>query len=89
MAEEVGFEPTLPLGKAVFKTAALNHSATPPLQVDTKRAEVSGNRLLAGGRSAFRGKSPAAYGTFHAKITVPGRAMEKAEIFLQKDGFFC
>jgi hypothetical protein len=29
-AEAVGFEPTVPLGTAVFKTAALNHSATPP-----------------------------------------------------------
>ncbi len=30
MAEEVGFEPTVPFGTTVFKTAALNHSATPP-----------------------------------------------------------
>ena len=30
MAEGVGFEPTVPCGTAVFKTAALNHSATPP-----------------------------------------------------------
>lgn len=31
LAEEEGFEPPLPEGKAVFKTAAINHSATPPL----------------------------------------------------------
>ena len=30
MAEGVGFEPTEPCSSAVFKTAALNHSATPP-----------------------------------------------------------
>src|SRR5580765_4096440 len=30
MAEGVGFEPTEPCGSAVFKTAALNHSAIPP-----------------------------------------------------------
>ena len=30
MAEGVGFEPTEPFGSTVFKTAALNHSATPP-----------------------------------------------------------
>ena len=31
MAEEVGFEPTEPLDSAVFKTAAFDHSATPPI----------------------------------------------------------
>ncbi len=31
LAEGVGFEPTSPFGEAVFKTAALNHSAIPPL----------------------------------------------------------
>ncbi len=30
LAEGVGFEPTSPFGEAVFKTAALNHSAIPP-----------------------------------------------------------
>lgn len=30
LAEEVGFEPTVPLSTTVFKTAALNHSAIPP-----------------------------------------------------------
>ncbi len=30
LAEEVGFEPTVPLGTTVFKTAAFNRSAIPP-----------------------------------------------------------
>ena len=30
MAEEEGFEPPVPCGTTVFKTAALSHSATPP-----------------------------------------------------------
>src|SRR5262245_15859920 len=30
LAEGVGFEPTEPCGSAVFKTAALDHSAIPP-----------------------------------------------------------
>ena len=29
-AEGVGFEPTVPYGTTVFKTAAIDHSATPP-----------------------------------------------------------
>ena len=30
VADEVGFEPTEPFGSLVFKTSALNHSATHP-----------------------------------------------------------
>ena len=30
MAEEVGFEPTIPEGTTVFKTASINRSDTPP-----------------------------------------------------------
>jgi hypothetical protein len=30
MAEGVGFEPTVPYGTTVFKTAAFDHSAIPP-----------------------------------------------------------
>ena len=33
LAEEEGFEPPVPFGTAVFKTAALNHSATPPVRI--------------------------------------------------------
>ena len=33
MAEEVGFEPTVPCGTTVFKTAAFDHSATPPATI--------------------------------------------------------
>ncbi len=29
-AENVGFEPTVPLGTTVFKTAAIDHSANSP-----------------------------------------------------------
>ena len=32
MAESEGFEPPEPFGSTVFKTAAFNHSATPPRQ---------------------------------------------------------
>jgi hypothetical protein len=32
-AEEEGFEPPEPLGSTVFKTAAFDHSATPPASV--------------------------------------------------------
>jgi hypothetical protein len=31
VAEEEGFEPPVPLGTAVFKTAAINRSAIPPV----------------------------------------------------------
>ncbi len=34
MAEEEGFEPPVPFDTAVFKTAAFNHSATPPQKID-------------------------------------------------------
>ena len=36
MAEEVGFEPTFAFTKTVFKTAAFNHSATPPIVSSVK-----------------------------------------------------
>ena len=31
LAEEVGFEPTVPCDTPVFKTGALDHYATPPI----------------------------------------------------------
>lgn len=31
MAEDTGFEPAEPFGSTVFKTAAIDHSANPPL----------------------------------------------------------
>jgi hypothetical protein len=34
MAEEVGFEPTVPYGTTVFKTAAFDLSATPPVFIN-------------------------------------------------------
>ncbi len=33
LAEAVGFEPTVPFGTTVFKTASLSHSDTPPRSV--------------------------------------------------------
>ena len=38
VAEAVGFEPTMPFGITVFKTAAFNHSATPPHCYETNDA---------------------------------------------------
>lgn len=32
MAEGVGFEPTEPFGSPVFKTGAIDHSTTPPME---------------------------------------------------------
>ena len=46
LAEGVGFEPTGPCGPAVFKTAAIDHSATPPQEPRTLlafRDAVTGN----------------------------------------------
>ena len=40
LAEEVGFEPTVPCGTTVFKTAALDHSATPPHETAILEDEV-------------------------------------------------
>ncbi len=37
ITEREGFEPPVPFGTAVFKTAALNHSATSPVMFDRKR----------------------------------------------------
>jgi hypothetical protein len=34
VAEGEGFEPPLPCGKAVFKTACFNHSHIPPRKVE-------------------------------------------------------
>src|SRR5438093_1330657 len=45
MAEGVGFEPTEPCGSAVFKTAALNHSAIPPNRYDSTSYVGSSNFL--------------------------------------------
>ena len=33
LAERVGFEPTVPCGTPVFKTGAIDHSATSPIQL--------------------------------------------------------
>ena len=45
LAEEVGFEPTVPCGTTVFKTAAFDHSAIPPhYQVTVAVSAVLQNR---------------------------------------------
>ena len=36
LADEEGFEPPEPLGSTVFKTAAIDHSATHPVRGDMK-----------------------------------------------------
>jgi hypothetical protein len=50
MAEGVGFEPTVPYGTTVFKTAAFDHSAIPPaiFRIVNKTAKsIYVKRLLA------------------------------------------
>lgn len=39
-AEREGFEPPLPVSKAVFKTAAFNRSATSPVRVRVRAANI-------------------------------------------------
>jgi hypothetical protein len=45
LAEGVGFEPTVPFDTAVFKTAALNHSAIPPGNIFCTIEIRSGQRV--------------------------------------------
>ena len=42
----MGFEPTDPCGSPVFKTGAIDHSATPPLKHNAVRADRSKIRSL-------------------------------------------
>ncbi len=51
-AEEVGFEPTVPFDTAVFKTAALDHYATPP-----KRYEAVGGPDNDTSSTSFRNRN--------------------------------
>lgn len=47
MAEAVGFEPTDARASTVFKTAAFNHSATPPHRIARKSiATISANAQI-------------------------------------------
>ena len=56
VAEGVGFEPTDPCGSAVFKTAAIDHSATPPRPrgahriAETRRSPAASRRTRPRGR---------------------------------------
>ena len=49
LAEREGFEPPLPVGKAVFKTAAFDHSATSPV-VTSHDPVVRGAKIASSGR---------------------------------------
>ena len=40
-AEGVGFEPTRPFGLPVFKTGAINHSTTPPENLDREKCAIA------------------------------------------------
>ncbi len=44
-AEEEGFEPPVPCGTTVFKTAAFDHSAIPPVAKLVKKYNVHMNKL--------------------------------------------
>ena len=46
MAEGVGFEPTRPCGLPVFKTSALDHSATPPVRRTVAEASLLGKPTM-------------------------------------------
>ena len=46
LAEGVGFEPTSPFGETVFKTAAIDHSAIPPLENHFHHREHGEHREL-------------------------------------------
>ena len=75
MAEVVGFEPTVPCGTTVFKTAAFDHSATPPQsfynsrqavdecqavsRADFRLAPASLSRYLGSGKTAVKYARPA------------------------------
>ena len=52
VAEGVGFEPTSPFGEAVFKTAALGHSAIPPQSLFMPHARWAPLPTLPAGRQA-------------------------------------
>jgi hypothetical protein len=46
MAEGVGFEPTVPFGTPVFKTSAIDHSATLPSPHNLAEIHCEGKREL-------------------------------------------
>lgn len=46
MADEVGFEPTEPFGSLVFKTSALNHSATHPTLEQISHVRLTGKQIV-------------------------------------------
>src|SRR5215510_6676790 len=74
LAEGVGFEPTEPCGSAVFKTAALNHSAIPPA-VSCRNLRWTGPDLK---RWAATDGAPLARGDPLATFAAPGHARKSA-----------
>jgi len=75
-AEGVGFEPTEPFGSAVFKTAAIDHSATPPGNSDRRvRAGESyvARRGLANLRFCPPGGRPRVVLAFGSGVLLPLR----------------
>ena len=58
LAEEVGFEPTEPCGSTVFKTAAFNHSAIPPLRFPLYQQRPRARRRFAFSKSFRAAHAP-------------------------------
>src|SRR5437870_6101576 len=63
LAEGVGFEPTEPCGSAVFKTAALDHSAIPPTPGLTSVAAILNHPHVSSWRLRLRPVVPSRPGT--------------------------
>ena len=60
LAEEVGFEPTVPEGTTVFKTAAFDHSATPPYSTQSPPSNTGKLGTADGKSSLVRDRRPLA-----------------------------
>ena len=70
MAEEVGFEPTVPCGTTVFKTAAFDHSATPPLLCELPFGTPEKSQLVPAGQASYDGElSLSSNGTGQARFS--------------------
>jgi hypothetical protein len=69
MEEAGGFEPPDPEGPAVFKTAAFNHSATPPTRVAQLPMWSAPERQGLAGAGAGIRSAPAMYGRNAGGIT--------------------
>ena len=54
MAEREGFEPPIPFGTTVFKTAAIDHSATPPMRLIVRAGSPRPNKRTQANRDDWR-----------------------------------